>query len=308
MAIEGGTRSRRSNCEVPLLQDVDMPRRTGLEKSTLFHVWNRGADRQDIFLVNGDHESFERLLEDVVAETGASIHAYALMTNHYHLLVEAPTGQLSRAMYLIDRAYAVRGNRLGGRSGPFFDNRFGSEPITSPEMLMIEGRYVHRNPADVVGLRGLANYRFSSLGVYSGHRQAPSWLSTERLSEPFADGVSHLEFVRRTHPSDTQYAGQRPPLRTLDVDELDSVVCAVSVVEPVELCCGRRGVRNDARVVAVTLATELRLANASVLAARYGFGSAQSLRNAASKGRTLRTRDASFAHLHERVLCGLAAA
>ncbi len=276
-----------------------MPRRTGLEKSTIFHVWNRGADRQDIFLADGDHEYFEWLLEDVVARSGVSVHAYALMSNHFHLLLEAEAGALSQAMYQVDRAYAVRSNRLGERSGPFFDNRFGSEPITSDTMLMIEGRYVHRNPADIVGLRALAGYRFSSHGVYCGVRPAPSWLSTDRLAEPFRTGDDYRDFVARTHPSDSQYAGQRPPLRVLDLDRFDQVVCSVSAIEAADLGAGRRGVRNDARLIAVTLAADLRLASAPELANRYGFCSAQTVRNAASRGRMLIARDSSIARLHD---------
>ncbi len=278
-----------------------MPRRRGLDSSTVFHVWNRGADRQDIFPVEGDHEYFEQLLADLVDDTGISIHAYALMTNHFHLLVDAPDGQLSTAMHQLGRAYAVRFNRLAIRSGPLFDQRFGSQPILDDDMLMVEGRYIHRNPADIVGLDRLANYRFSSLGVYAGSRPGPDWLSTHLLSAPFADCSTHVDFVVRTHPTDTQYAGRRPPLRRATPDQVDALICDVAQVDQQQLRRAHRGVRNDARLLAVTLTVGWRAATTEQLARRYGFASTRSVRNAASLGRTLLARDAAFIGLHERV-------
>ena len=132
-----------------------MPRRAGLHESTYFHVFNRGVDRQDIFADDRDQVLFEQLLADAVDETGIAIHAYSLMTNHFHAVIEADGDQLSDAMHRIGRTYAVCFNRTTGRTGPLCEGRFGAIPITSSEMLAVEGRYVHRNPVDIVGVRAL---------------------------------------------------------------------------------------------------------------------------------------------------------
>ena len=152
------------------------------------------------------------------------------MNNHFHMIIEAVGEQLSECMYHVGRAYAVWYNRESGRTGPVFDGRFGSQPITDDTMLMVEGRYVHRNPVDIVGLDGLVNYRFSSLGVYAGLRPRPNWLSTDVLAGPFSDAEAFVRYVRRTLASDTQYSGRRPPLVRTRLQDLDQAVQSVTGV------------------------------------------------------------------------------
>ena len=279
-----------------------MPRRTGLDQSTYFHVWNRGADRQDIFFDPRDQELFERMTADAIERSGARVHAFALMTNHFHLIVEAEGTQLSDLMYRLGRSYAVWLNADAKRTGPVFDGRFGSQPITDSTMLMVEGRYVHRNPVDITGLDLLAHYRFSSLGVYAGLRPNPGWLVTEVLSEPFADGAAHLRFVRRTLASDAQYFGRRPPLILVGLDQLEEAICSVTRVRPPNLRSSGPNARNDARILAVTLAGELRLGSNGELAERFAYSSERVVRNVASQGRRLVARERSFAGLRRRVL------
>lgn len=293
---------RPGNSEVPRCQAVVMPRRNGLDQSTYFHVWNRGADRQDIFFDPHDQELFERMIADAIERSGVRVHAYSLMTNHFHLIVEAEGAQLSDFMYWLGRSYAVWLNAVAGRTGPVFDGRFGSQPITDPTMLMVEGRYVHRNPLDITGLDSLVHYRFSSLGVYAGNRPNPGWLVTEVLAEPFADRAAHLRYVRRTLASDAQFSGRRPPLVEVAFDQLEAGVCAVTRVLPAQLRSSSPSARNDARIVAVTLAVELRLGSNRELADRFGYSSERVVRNVAAQGRRLVARERSFAGLRRRVL------
>jgi hypothetical protein len=224
------------------------------------------------------------------------------MTNHFHQIVQAEGDQLSDMMYRLGRSYAVWFNHVVGRTGPVFDGRFGSQPITDSTMLMVEGRYVHRNPADITGLEALANYRFSSLGVYAGLRPNPGWLVTGALSEPFADEVAHLRYVRRTLASDTQYCGRRPPLVPVGLGDLEKAVCLVARIGPLSLRARALGARNDARLVAVTLAVELRLGSNTTIADRFGYSSARLVRNVAAQGRGLIAREQAFARLRLRVL------
>ncbi|MFT6762324.1 MAG: putative transposase [Candidatus Aldehydirespiratoraceae bacterium] len=166
-----------------------MPRRHGLDQSTFFHVFNRGVDRQDVCTADSDRPYFEQLLADTVAETALRIHAYSLMSNHFHPILEAQGPDLSDAMWRISRGYPLRYNRAAERSGLLFEGRFGSVPITTDEMLMVEGRYVHRNPIDIVGAAALLTYRFSSLSTYAGCQDGPEWLTTDLLSAPFDDAA-----------------------------------------------------------------------------------------------------------------------
>ena len=284
-----------------------MPRRRGLDQSTYFHVWNRGADRHDVFYEPLDQFRFENGLADAVERTGARVHAYSLMTNHFHALIEALGDQLSETMYHVGRGYAIGFNESTGRTGPVFDGRFGSQPIVDPDMLAIEGRYVHRNPVDICGLDGLANYRFSSLGVYAGKRAKPDWLTTDVLAAEFDGPNAYLDFVGRTLPSDSQYFGHRPPLLQVNLDDLERAIVRATAIVPASLRTSRRGVRNDPRILAVTLASELRLGSSADLAARFGYASEAAVRNVAATGRAMIHREPEVAGLRRRVLDHLVA-
>jgi REP element-mobilizing transposase RayT len=265
-------------------------------------VWNRGADRHDVFYEPLDQVRFENGLADAIERTGARVHAFSLMTNHFHALVEALGDQLSETMYHLGRSYAVAFNQSTGRTGPVFDGRFGSQPIVDPNMLAIEGRYVHRNPVDICGLDGLAAYRFSSLGVYAGKRAKPEWLTTDVLAADFDSPDRYLEFVCRTLPSDSQYFGHRPPLVRVDLDDLERAIVQATGIAPGALRASRRGVRNEPRIVAVTLASELRLGSSADLAARFGYASEAAVRNVAATGRAMIHREPEVAGLRRRVL------
>jgi REP element-mobilizing transposase RayT len=97
-----------------------------LSTSEWFHVFNRGADRQDVFSGDGDYLLFEQLLDESVDRFALQLHAYALMSNHFHLLVHAPEGQLSEAMQRICGRFGAAYNRRTRREGPVFTNRFKS--------------------------------------------------------------------------------------------------------------------------------------------------------------------------------------
>lgn len=278
-----------------------MPRRIGLDDSTIFHVWNRGVDRQDIFTDAADQPFFEALLAEIVLERDVAIHAYSLMTNHFHLVIEATGAQLSAAMHALGRGYAAWYNAMSGRTGPLFDGRFGSVPICTDDALMIEARYVHRNPIDIVGVGLLGSYRFSSFGVYCGIRPRPEWLTTTRVRASHDDPDDYRAFVERRHPTDKQRHGSRPPLAPPSFAELERAVVDAVGVDPESLRASRRGVSNDPRIAAATLAVKLRIADHATIASRLGYASARQLGRAASTGRSRTAREPHFARLLERI-------
>lgn len=280
-----------------------MPRRSGLDSAEMFHVFNRGADRQDIFVTDRDQRWFELLLAEMVAECGVLIHAYALMSNHYHLILQAVGKRLSEAMYLLGKEYALYFNDTTDRSGPLCDGRFNAVPIVDSNMLMVEGRYVHRNPIDIVGVRALPSYRYSSLPAYLGSTPVPDWLTTGALLAPFqGDRAALLDFVQRTHPTDAQYSGARPPLRPATIDDVCDAVAACAGIAPESLRAVRRGARNDPRSLVAVLALELRVASAAFVAEAVGFSSSQTVRNAAARGRARLAVDPAFSQFRKRVL------
>jgi len=92
---------------------------------------SRGADRQDIFSDDHDRTHFERLLGEATDSFTIGVHAYCLMSNHFHVLVHCQDDDLSAAMQHVCGNHARAYNRRHGRSGTIFGDRFKSVPITT---------------------------------------------------------------------------------------------------------------------------------------------------------------------------------
>lgn len=147
----------------------------------IHHVMNRGVDRQTVFFSDADRLEFGRRLYVLREQFEVETLAYCLMDNHYHLLLNAPAGNLSEAMQHLGSVFVRRTNARIGRDGPMFRSRFHSIPVTTDAYLHVAARYIHRNPRDVAGVHRLADYRWSSYRTYLGLRPAPSFLRTDLL-------------------------------------------------------------------------------------------------------------------------------
>ena len=107
---------------------------------------NRGNNRASIFSDEIDYLTFLRLLANVVTTRGWSRHAYCLMPNHYHLLLEAPELDLPVGMRLLNGRYARRFNLRHDRSGHVFQGRYAAEPVSRDEHVIEACRYIVLNP------------------------------------------------------------------------------------------------------------------------------------------------------------------
>ena len=114
----------------------------------MFHVTARGVARAPIFLDGIDYAEFERQLFGVRDEYGWTLHAYCLLPNHYHLIVETKQEDLSTGMQKLNGRYAQRFNRRYDRVGHVFQNRFSSFVIESDEHFVRALRYVRANPIE----------------------------------------------------------------------------------------------------------------------------------------------------------------
>jgi putative transposase len=126
-----------------------MPR---LARSTLpdgiFHVTGRGVAREAIFLDGIDYADFERQLFRVRDEYAWTLHAYCLLPNHYHFIVETSRRDLSTGMHRLTGRYAQKFNRRYDRVGHVFQNRFSSYVIESEEHFERAVAYVGANPVE----------------------------------------------------------------------------------------------------------------------------------------------------------------
>ena len=174
-----------------------------------YHVTARGIERRAIFRDAQDREHFLELIGAAGERFGILIHAFVLMDNHYHLVVETPAANLSSAMQWVNVSYSVWFNRRRGRSGHVLGGRFKAV-VAEPGAYAVElSRYVHLNPVRVkrLGLgkaareraqagmggtapakelvrerlRWLREYRWSSYRAYAGYERGPVWLTTGRV-------------------------------------------------------------------------------------------------------------------------------
>jgi putative transposase len=171
---------------------------------------SRGIDRQPIFVDDRDREHFLELLEKAVERYRIKIHVFVLMSNHFHLLLQTPEGNLGAGMQWIKQSYSMWYNVRHDRVGPLFQGRYRSIPVEDAGWIYELSQYVHLNPLRLARfklsrldrqreamepykplgkaeatrrLRELRSYRWSSYRAYAGYVAVPPWLSSESILE-----------------------------------------------------------------------------------------------------------------------------
>jgi putative transposase len=141
-----------------------------------YHVMNRGRGRQSIFHDEVYFTSFLHTLAEAHDRFGLEVHAYCLMTNHFHLLLKTPEGNLQRVMRHVGGLYTQRYNRLRNTDGPLFRGRYKAILVDSDEYLLHLSRYIHRNPLEAKMVDELERYEWSSYLAYIGKVPGQPWL------------------------------------------------------------------------------------------------------------------------------------
>ncbi len=152
----------------------------------LYHVTSRGDGREAIFLSEEDRRLFLGVLSEAVSDCNWAVHAYCLMDNHYHLLIETPDGNLSKGMRQLNGVYTQRFNRQHGRVGHVFQGRYKAIIVQKESYLLELARYVVLNPVRARMVRSPAEWPWSSYRATAGLCDAPFWLSTDWLLPAFS--------------------------------------------------------------------------------------------------------------------------
>jgi REP element-mobilizing transposase RayT len=143
-----------------------------------YHVTARGNERKDVFKSRADREQFLAYLESASERYGAVIHAYCLMGNHYHLLLETPAGNLAQIMRHIGGAYTTYFNVKRKRAGHLFQGRYKAILVDKDAYALELSRYIHLNPVRAGIVARPEEYEWSSYRQYIGPASVPSWLTT----------------------------------------------------------------------------------------------------------------------------------
>ncbi len=143
-------------------QGANMPRRPRIEIAGYYHIINRGVEQRVIFKEASDYEQFEELMCFYMQSYGITLHNYSLMTNHYHLLIETSTDNLSKFMRQLNMNYAIYFNKKYKRVGHLWQGRFKSWFVTDEAYLYTLMLYIEQNPLKANMVKTLEEYPYSS--------------------------------------------------------------------------------------------------------------------------------------------------
>ena len=152
----------------------------------LHHVTSRGAARATIYCDSHDRELFLELLADAVARWEWRCHAYCLMTNHFHLLLETDAPTLAPGMQQLNSRYARAFNRRHERVGHLFESRYRAILVEREAHLLEVARYVVLNPVRAGACADAGDWPWSSYRPTAGADKVPAFLTVDWLLEQLA--------------------------------------------------------------------------------------------------------------------------
>lgn len=278
-----------------------------------YHLMNRGRRREEIYIDKGDYIAFIELLHEASEVFNVCIAAYCLMSNHYHLLIQTPDGNLSRCMRHINGVYTQRFNRRHGHDGPLFRGRYRSILIDQDSYLLELIRYIHRNPFESGLEKAFGQYPWSSHKGYISNAKKWDWLHKDFILSMFSKDKNtgirlYKEFVLKESSEDItrvlgrirvppvlgddrfmkwvketffnkKYDKEVPQSKSLapSVEEIRSAVCKFYGIDEKELLGYKRGVANEPRKIAIYLARRLSRDSLDEIAKAFNVGAYSSV-------------------------------
>ena len=164
----------------------------------LYHVTSRGDRREPIYEDDADRSSFLNILGRVVEDFNWIAHAYCLMGNHYHLLVETPDANLGKGMRQLNGSYTQWSNRRHHRVGHLFQGRYKAILVDKDAYLLELCRYVVLNPVRARMAKSPNLWRWSSYRAMMGLESDPPWFSADAVLAQFGHnrGVARRRYER----------------------------------------------------------------------------------------------------------------
>ncbi len=259
-----------------------------------YHVMNRGRRGEKIFETEEDYLGFIDLLEEITEVFNVKVAAYCLMSNHYHLLIQTPDANLSRAMRHLNGVYTQRYNKKHNCDGQLFRGRYKSIIIEADSYALELIRYIHRNPLEAGLVDNLQKYQWSTHKIYLSDSKKWKWLYKDYILKQFSkskpesiklykqfvlketpEGINQIfrrrnlltvlgseSFVDRIKDKyfNLKYIEEIPETKRLapNIDKIKYAVCKAYNIKETELYITRRGYFNEPRNVAVYLIRHLR--------------------------------------------------
>ena len=181
-----------------------MARKARIEyEGAVYHVISRGNYRTDVFAKESTRSAFLKCLDEACIKSGWRVHAWCVMSNHYHLCVETPAPNLVAGMKWLQATFSLRFNRLRNERGHVFQGRYKALPV-DPDAVGAVCHYIHLNPvrAKVRTLASLAEWPWSSAAWLMAPRLRKVWFSPEAclthaggLKDTPSDRRRYLEYL-----------------------------------------------------------------------------------------------------------------
>lgn len=213
-----------------------MPRKPRHHRpDAILHATARGVDRQPIFLSDGDREFFLASIDEALAHTRTAKLGFTLMPNHFHYELGTSDAPISLALHDALTRYAVRFNRLHGRSGHLFEGRFWSAECTTLSRVENTIAYINLNPVRAKIVSRPEDWRWSSHRAWVEGRG--SGIDFGRLEELTGQSFEDVQerYLRKVAREVAPEPTGSPP------DELIADTASLFGMTPAELSSGRKG-------------------------------------------------------------------
>ncbi|MDF1593667.1 MAG: transposase [Desulfobacterales bacterium] len=192
-----------------------MPRRSRIDApGAIHHIVVRGIDRKPIFQDDADRDQFLERFGNILTDGAAWCFAWALMPNHFHLLLKTGNVPISTLMRRLLTGYAIYFNHKHRRAGHLFQNRYKSILCQEDAYLLELVRYIHLNPLRAMiasDLELLDTYSYSGHAVIMGNKKN-DWQSADYVLKLFHDRLSSARRRYREYLQKGISIGKRPDL------------------------------------------------------------------------------------------------
>lgn len=271
-----------------------------------YHIMNRGRRGDEIFSAANDFEGFISILSESAELWNVKVAAYCLMTNHYHLLIQTPKGNLSRFMRHLNGVYTQRYNRFHGYDGQLFRGRYKAILVEEDDYLLELVRYIHRNPVRAGIVATVEQYPWSSHHSYLSSEKS-NYIHKEFIikmlsTDPKRSYNAYLEFMSKEDSEEISTFYEKNKLPAIlgniefidwakntfftekthkqvpdsdqlapDIAQIKSVVCQYYSITNNQLMHSIRGISNEPRNVAIYLTRILRQEGLVEISASFGM-------------------------------------
>lgn len=170
-------------------------RKEPFTKSGIYHIYNRGHNKQQIFLTYKDYSRYLKRLREYAQKHPITLLAYTLMPNHIHLLVRQDgDDSIDHFIHRLHTAYTMYFNKKYERVGSVFQGRFKAKNVGTDEYLLHVSRYIHLNPIEILRAQGralsLEDYKWSSYKEYVNSSSSSSLTNPTFILEYFSSQLT----------------------------------------------------------------------------------------------------------------------